>query len=131
MFRGTDALPPKTPKAAAAGLIRAHFWQPRPPAPTKDGRPWTMARELDVWATLARRMDPEALNGAIGQVRHLTGSTGPISMRWFLHRPPLLARAVAAWENSVAPAPSRESKRGGGFARLVVEPPPPNPGVDQ
>ena len=84
-----------------------------------------MARELDIWAGLARGMDPEALNGAIEHVRALTDATGPISMRWFLHRPPLLARAVAAWHESQAPLP-REPKRDGGFARLVVELPSPN-----
>ncbi len=105
-----------------------HFWQPRAPGPTKDGRPWTMARELDIWKPLACSVGAEALNGAIGQVRTLTGATGPISMRWFLRRPQLLARAVAAWHDSQAPLP-REPKRGGGFSRLAVEPPPPNPKV--
>ncbi len=104
-------------RRTVAGKIRAYLWQPIKPSSTDDS-PWTMARELNIWATLARRVDPEALTGAIEHMRDVTGSRGPLSLRWFLSNPPLLARAVAAWESQ---RPCLGAPRGGGVSRISVE----------
>lgn len=96
----------------AAALIRQHLWQPTKPPPDRDGRAWTMARELTIWGGMAAQMEPEALNGAIEHVRAVTGATGPISMRWFLTEPGLLVRSVHEWHKAeslaaVHPGPVR------------------------
>lgn len=112
-------------KSEAAALIRRHLWQPRPPGPTGDGRPWTMARELEIWSKLTQHRSPEEVNGAIQHVRAVTGATGPIRLTWFIRRgrgPQLFARAVAAWQASLSPF--TPVTRGGGLGRLVVELPP-------
>jgi hypothetical protein len=117
-------------RSIAAGLIRQHLWQPRPPCPTADGRAWTMGRELAIWDRLIHHVTPEELNGAITQLRTLTNAPGPIRLTWFIRREkgiPLLHRAVAAWHNS-SPCltPPQGPTRGGGFVRLSVELPPPS-----
>ena len=110
----------------AAAAIRRHLWQPGPPGPL-GGRPWTMGRELQIFDRLARHMDPLELVGAIEYVRTITGTTGPARLTWLVHRqrgPALLARAVAAFHENQAPPGAH---RGGGFTRISVELPPPQP----
>ena len=118
-------------RSIAAGLIRQHLWQPHPPGPTADGRAWTMARELAIWDHLTSHVTPEELNGAIITLRALTNAQGPIRLTWLVRQGkgiPLLHRAVAAWYASQDPCltPPQGPKRGGGFARLSVELPPPS-----
>ncbi len=111
------------PRSRAAALIRLHFWRPTRPGPTRDGRAWTMARELEIWTRLARHHDPAELNGAITQVRPLTGTTKPIRMTWLIRRgrgPALLCRAVAAWHASEQPPPT-QATRGGELRRFTVD----------
>ncbi len=129
--------PMRERRGKAAGLIRLHLWQPRPPGPTRDGRAWTMDRELDVWAILARYTAPDALNGAIVHLRPLTGARGPVRMTWFIRRgrgPQLLERAVSAWQKSLLP-PTLPTTRGGDFCRLAATlpafiPPPFHPSTE-
>lgn len=111
----------------AAAAIRQHLWQPGPPGPL-GGRPWTMARELQIFDRLARHTDPLELVGALAHVRALTNTTGPARMTWLIHAqrgPALLCRALAAFHASqplASPsAPPGGHHRGGGFARVAVE----------
>ncbi len=115
----------------AAAAIRDHLWQPHPPGPL-GGRPWTMARELQIFDRLARDHDPLVLVGAIAHVRRLTNTRQPARLTWLVHRhrgPALLSRAVAAFHASQdlpQSQPPRGNHGGGGLARISVELPPPN-----
>lgn len=116
--------------AAAAVAIRRHLWQPGPPGPL-GGRPWTMARELQVFDRLVSHgWDPVELLGAIEHIRTITGTTGPARLTWLVHPqrgPALLSRAVAAYHAAQPIQAPQGPPRGGGFARISVELPPPKP----
>ena len=116
----------------AAAAIRKHLWQPTKPGPL-GGRPWTMARELQIFDRLAREVDPLELVGAIEHIRRLTNTRGPARMTWLIHPQrgrALLSRALGAFHASQPlaspPGPSEGPHRGGGFTRISVEAPPLN-----
>lgn len=107
----------------AAHAIRRHLWQPGAPGPL-GGRPWTMARELQIFDRLARHTDALELIGAIAHVRAIAGTRGPIRLTWLIHRQrgqALLSRALAASHASEPTQAPPGPPRGGGFARLSVE----------
>lgn len=109
----------------AAQAIRRHFWQPIQPGPL-DGRPWTMARELQIFDRLARDFDPLELIGAIEKARGVLGTDSPMRMTWFIRIDrgrALLTRSVAAFHSQAPPGPPR----GGSLERFTFELPPPNP----
>jgi len=117
--------------ALAAVAIRRHLWQPGPPLAPVAGRPWTMARELQIFDRLAREMDPLELLGALAHVRALAGTTGPARMTWLIHPQrgrALLSRAVAAFHAAQPTLAPPGPSRGGGFSRISVELSPPNDG---
>ena len=114
--------------ALAAVAIRRHLWQPEPPGPL-GGRTWTMGRELQIFDALTHFVDPVELLGAIEHVRAITNTQGPARLTWLIHPqrgPALLARALAAFHASEPNPKGVGPSRGGGFARLSVELPPPN-----
>ncbi len=94
--------------ALAAAAIRRHLWQPEPPGPL-GGRPWTMARELQVFDRLiAHGWDRDELLGAIEHVRAIANTKGPARMTWLVHPQrgrALLSRAVAEYHRSLPPLP--------------------------
>lgn len=115
-------------RAAAADAIRHYLWQPTAPGPL-GGRPWTMGRELRIFDQLCKHMDPLELIGAIAHVRALAGTEGPARLTWLTHRQrgqALLSRCVAAFHASQPTQAPPGPPRGGGFARVSVELPPPN-----
>ena len=113
----------KLTRRLAAEAIRRHLWQPTPPGPL-GGRPWTMARELQIFDRLTRTADALEVLGAIENIRAVTGARGPIRLTWFIHRQrgrALFSRSVAAYHASTAPP---GAPRGGGLDRVTVGLPP-------
>lgn len=109
-----------SPRAEAARLIRRHFWTPCAPD-SRDARPWTMARELEVWGRLSKKYGAADLNAAIPHVRAVGNVSGPIRMLLLAHRrrgPVLIARALAAHHRATLQA--TPAVRGGGLSRVEI-----------
>lgn len=86
-------------RGEGASLIRAHLWQSKTPPPSPDHKPWSMARELNIWTLLYRDSDGEQINGAIEVVRSVSTLEGPLRMTIFYHRAmrPLFEQCKAYW----------------------------------
>lgn len=95
-------------RGEAAVLIREHLWlgsKPPPPPHPKAG-PWSMGRDLSIWKRLVLLgEDPEALNGAIENVRSLMQNHVDIPLRMTVfynsaqsgYATPLLEQAKGLW----------------------------------
>ncbi len=96
----------------AAALIRKHLWQSTKAPPSRDGRPWTMGRELSMWNALVREgNDPEEVNGAITNVRALTNISGPMTLHIFYSNGgktrPIFEQCKSRWLASEKEGPRR------------------------
>ena len=71
----------------AVPLIRHHLWQSNTPPKSPDKRPWSIARELNIWKRLVKAGFPPAdLNGAITVIRTVRPYDGPMRLTWFYGR---------------------------------------------
>ena len=72
----------------AAALIRKHLWRGKTPPPSPDSRPWSMARDLNIWKRLVilHGVEPTDLNNAIRFFRWVSSSTDPLRMTVFYWR---------------------------------------------
>ncbi len=90
-------------RGEAASLIRTYLWRSSNPPRSRDGRPWTMGRELSIWnALVAEGNDPEEINGAIMKVRGLmTRVSGPMTLHIFYSNGgktrPIFEQCKSAW----------------------------------
>jgi hypothetical protein len=93
-------------RSEAVPLIKLHLWGSRHPPTSPDGRPWTIARDLNIWNRLVTGFKPAHVNGAITVVRKLRHEWANEALRltvFYWRRPggfcatPFLEECIGYW----------------------------------